>query len=196
MSTFTKSPLRYGWCVPTTFLAPVIGVSGVHWDCVWICDRWCCWCHCRVKWSYPQVQACCGWFVRADERTSSLRSYLKAVENLGSSGHGELDRSKPFVPNLESSSQLDDSSTEGTSGVVIDATPLPVRRKGVKRAKKEAASSPHKDENKEPVSPFPSCVWLCNYHAVYYYNVQISLAKKFAYSLRSRKKQDPTVSRY
>lgn len=43
---------------------------------------------------------------------------------------------------------------EGTAGVVIDATPLPVKRKGIKRAKKGAVLSPHKDENKEPVSPF------------------------------------------
>ncbi len=75
------------------------------------------------------------------------RSYLKAVENLSES---ELDRSKPFVPVLETSSQLEDSSGEGSEPqVVINATPLPVRKKGVKRSKKAATA---KDENKEPVS--------------------------------------------
>ena len=76
------------------------------------------------------------------------RSYLQAVENLKAED-SELDRSKPFVPNLESSDQLVESEESVLEGnkrgrVEIDATPLPVRKKA-RRGKKV-------DENVEPVS--------------------------------------------
>ena len=63
-----------------------------------------------------------------------------------------LDHSKPYIANLESSSQLEESiAAEGTGpAVVIDATPLPLRRKkAAKRGKKEkdATKESPKDEN-------------------------------------------------
>ena len=70
----------------------------------------------------------------------------------------EHDRSKPFVANLESSSQLEDSVTTSEAGgvVVIDATPLPVKKR-TRRAKNqvkvdtsEKKDQDPKDENKEP----------------------------------------------
>jgi hypothetical protein len=82
---------------------------------------------------------------------ASFRSYLKAVENHLDVA-ADLDRSKPYVPNLESSSQLEESSS-GNEGPVptIDATPLPVRKKGLKRARRAAVSEPKEDaENKTP----------------------------------------------
>lgn len=59
-----------------------------------------------------------------------------------------LDRSKPYVPNLESSDQLEESQVEeGVQRVEIDATPLPVRKK-YKRAAK--TTKKQRDENKPP----------------------------------------------
>ena len=77
------------------------------------------------------------------------------VENLGP---GELDRSKPFVPNLESSSQLEDSSSgnEAVPVRTIDATPLPVRKRGVKRGRKAAVEDA---ENKPPAVSVCVCVY-------------------------------------
>lgn len=87
----------------------------------------------------------------------NARSYLQAVENLKDD---ELDRSKPFVPNLESSDQLmEESLLEGQGSKkrgrvpVIDATPLPVRKKA-KRGKKVAEA-----ENVDPVSGGILCMW-------------------------------------
>ncbi len=78
---------------------------------------------------------------------------LQAVENLDTSK--EADRSKPYVANLEASYQLEESSS-GESGarVVIDATPLPLRKKrGRDKVKaKDEVGYQKKKENKEPVS--------------------------------------------
>lgn len=75
---------------------------------------------------------------------------MQAVENIVN----EHDCSKPFVANLESSSQLEDSVTGSEAGgVVIDATPLPVKKR-TKWAKNQVKMEDErpKDENKEPVS--------------------------------------------
>jgi len=50
----------------------------------------------------------------------------------------ELDFSKPYLPILERSSQLMESVLEeSTDRVVIDATPLPLRKRAAKRKRKE-----------------------------------------------------------
>ena len=66
----------------------------------------------------------------------------------------ELNHSKPFVPVLERSSQLiDESFTESDGRPVIDATPLPVRKK-TKRGifKGKNVEEVAKQENTESVS--------------------------------------------
>ena len=73
---------------------------------------------------------------------------MQAVENL-KTVNGDLDRSKPFVANLESSDQLVEDSFLSCDGqrVEIDATPLPVRKKGKRGNKRKIEQV----ENKEPV---------------------------------------------
>lgn len=63
-----------------------------------------------------------------------------AVESKGS----ELDRSKPYVPNVETSSQLEATTR------TIDATPLPLKKKrGVKLGKTPTTSEPKDPEEME-----------------------------------------------
>ena len=54
----------------------------------------------------------------------------------------ELDRSKPYVPVLERSSQLiEDSVLDESTKMEIDATPLPLRKKARKLKAKAAKSA-------------------------------------------------------
>lgn len=82
----------------------------------------------------------------------SLRSCLEELEKQCEADveGGALDRSKPFIPLLDRSSQLMDDtvSSETGSRLVIDATPLPVRKKAKtrKRAKED------EEENESVVS--------------------------------------------
>ena len=78
------------------------------------------------------------------------RSLLQSVESLDACK--EADCSKPYVANLEASSQLEESSSFDNGGVVIDATPLPVRKRTRRGRLKAKEETEHKDENKEPVS--------------------------------------------
>lgn len=78
-----------------------------------------------------------------DDKGSIRMSFLQAMENLDISK--EADCSKPYVANLEASSQLEESSScESGVGVVIDATPLPVCKRTRQGKLRE-----HKDENKD-----------------------------------------------
>ena len=63
----------------------------------------------------------------------------------------DLDRSKPHVPVLERSSQLfEDSLLDESTKMEIDATPLPLRKKGRKlKAKAAKTAQKRKIEDKE-----------------------------------------------
>ena len=61
-------------------------------------------------------------------------------ETVGSQGLAELDRSKPFVPLLERSSQLVEESfsqVQEAEPVHIDATPAAAKKRGFKRKAKK-----------------------------------------------------------
>ena len=56
----------------------------------------------------------------------------------------DLDRSKPYVPVLERSSQLMEDSELDSTRIVIDANPMPLRKKAKRKRKQE--QKPIKDE--------------------------------------------------
>ena len=104
----------------------------------------------------------CGYMIDIIIFTCTLyRSYLEAVGGHGgkSTVKDDLDLSKPYVPVLESSSQLiDDSFLDESSRMEIDATPLPLRKKARKlkaksaKARKRSIEAVDKENDQHGVS--------------------------------------------